>query len=60
MDGPKGKLEQEAAVIMLSGLITHSALMHGTLPTDDLIVTAVELILKALKTERPKGDNHRQ
>jgi hypothetical protein len=32
---------------MLSGAILNSALMHGRLPSDELIAAAVDLVLRA-------------
>jgi AcrR family transcriptional regulator len=39
--------ELEAATLMLSGAVLHSALMHGRLPPDEVIAAAVELVLRA-------------
>lgn len=38
--------ELDAATLMLCGAVLHSALMHGRLPTDDTIATAVDLVLR--------------
>lgn len=43
-----GGVELEAATLMLSGAILNSALMHGRLPSDDLIAAAVDLVLRAV------------
>ncbi len=38
----------EAAMRMLSGSISHTALMHGQLPTDEVITATVDLLLSGL------------
>jgi AcrR family transcriptional regulator len=43
--------QQHVAVMMLSGLVTHSVLMHGELPTDRHIHAAVDIILSALSSK---------
>ncbi len=40
--------ELEAAMRMLSGSVSHSALMHGQLPSDEVIAAVVDLILRSL------------
>jgi AcrR family transcriptional regulator len=40
--------ELEAAMRMLSGSVLHSALMHGQLPSDDVITAVVDLLLRGL------------
>jgi AcrR family transcriptional regulator len=40
--------QREAAMRMLSGSITHSALMHGELPSDEVIAATVDLLLRGL------------
>lgn len=40
--------ELEAAVAMLSGVVVCPALMYGRVPTDDVIDTAVAIVLKGL------------
>ena len=42
--------ELEAAVLMLTGLVINSALIHGQLPSDDLITTAVDLVLRDVRS----------
>jgi putative intracellular protease/amidase len=42
--------ELEAAALMLSGAVLHSALMHGRLPDDAVITAAVDLVLRAAGT----------
>ncbi|MEO8095383.1 MAG: TetR/AcrR family transcriptional regulator [Pseudolysinimonas sp.] len=37
--------ELEASVQMLAGMVTHSFLMHGVAPGDDVIDAAVEIVL---------------
>jgi AcrR family transcriptional regulator len=46
--------ELEAAMRMLSGAVLHSALMHGQLPSDDVIAATVDLLLRSLDA-RPFG-----
>jgi len=45
--------ELEAAALMLSGAVLHSALMHGRLPDDAVITAAVDLVLRAAGTGSP-------
>jgi len=45
--------ELEAAMRMLSGSISHSALMHGELPTDEVIAATVDLLLRGLDAVPP-------
>ncbi len=40
--------ELEAAMRMLSGSVSHAALMHGQPPADDVIEAVVDLLLRAL------------
>lgn len=40
--------ELEAAVLMLSGSVLYSTLLHGRTPTDDTIAAAVDLVLRSL------------
>jgi AcrR family transcriptional regulator len=40
--------ELEAATLMLCGAVLHGAMMHGTPPVDDVIVSAVDLTLRAI------------
>jgi AcrR family transcriptional regulator len=49
--------ELEAAMRMLSGSVLHSALMHGQLPTDDVIAAVVDLLLRGLK--RPTSESRK-
>jgi AcrR family transcriptional regulator len=39
---------REAAVLMLSGLVTHAVLMHGDGPSDDVVEAAVDIVLAGL------------
>ena len=43
-DGPTA----EAATLMLNGAVLHSVLMHGRPPSDEVIDTAVDLVMRAL------------
>jgi len=43
--------EREAAMRMLSGSVLHSALMHGELPSDDVIAATVDLMLRGLRSQ---------
>jgi hypothetical protein len=43
-DGP----EAEAAVQMLCGMVTHSVLMHGVPPNDDVVDAAVDIVVRGL------------
>jgi len=45
--------ELEAAMRMLSGSVLHSALMHGQLPSDDVIAATVDLVLRGLGVSLP-------
>lgn len=38
----------EAIVLMLCGTITHSVLMHGRVPDDDVVDAALEVVLRGL------------
>jgi hypothetical protein len=40
--------EREAAVLMLSGAVLQSTLLHGRLPGDDIIAASVDLVLRAV------------
>jgi len=40
--------ELEAAVAMLSGSVVQAALLHGRLPTDEVIAATVDLLLRGL------------
>ena len=40
--------ELEAAMRMLSGSVLQSALLHGYLPSDDVIAATVDLLLRGL------------
>jgi AcrR family transcriptional regulator len=44
LDGP----ELDAAVLMLTGAVLNSALLHGQLPSDSVIAAAVDLVLCTL------------
>lgn len=41
--------EREAAVLMLSGAVLHSAFLHGRYPDDDTIAASVDLVLRAAR-----------
>ena len=41
-------IEFEASVQMLCGMVTHSALMHGSPPSDEVIDAAVGVVLRGL------------
>lgn len=43
--------ELEAAMRMLSGSVLHNALMHGQLPTDQVIAATVDLMLRGLNVQ---------
>jgi AcrR family transcriptional regulator len=45
---PAAAARHEAAVLMLSGLVTHAVLMHGEGPTDEVIAAAVDMVLDGL------------
>jgi hypothetical protein len=49
--------EREAAVLMLSGAVLHSAFLHGRFPDDDTIAASVDLVLRAARRapRRPRG-----
>ncbi len=38
----------EAALLMLTGMVTHSVLMHGTPPSDEVLDTAVDIVVRGL------------
>ena len=40
--------ELEAATLMLCGAVLHGAMMHGRPPGDDVIASAVDLVLRAM------------
>lgn len=42
--------ELEAGMRMLSGSVLHSALLHGQLPSDDVLAATVDLLLRGLGT----------
>lgn len=47
--------ELEAATLMLCGAIVHSALTHGQIPSEELIETSVDLVLRGIGwTESPR------
>lgn len=47
--------ELEAATLMLCGAIVHSALTHGQIPSEELIETSVDLMLRGIGwTESPR------
>ena len=52
-------VELEASMRMLSGSVLQSALLHGELPSDDVIAAAVDLLLRGLDV-RPLGSAHPQ
>ena len=37
----------DAATLMLTGAVINSALLHGQIPEDEIIVAAVDVILRA-------------
>ena len=39
---------QEAALLMLCGMVTHSVLLHGKPPTTGVIDPAIEMVLSGL------------
>jgi AcrR family transcriptional regulator len=45
--------ELDAAVLMLTGAVLNSALLHGQLPSDAVIAAAVDLVLCTLERRRP-------
>ena len=47
-----GGTELEAATMMLSGSVLQSALLHGRLPSDDVIAATVDLMLRSLDVDR--------
>ncbi|MBV9794855.1 MAG: TetR/AcrR family transcriptional regulator [Actinobacteria bacterium] len=54
--------ELDAAVLMLTGMVINSAVVHGQLPSDDLIAAAVDLVLRGRTGRRldaPAGDEDR-
>ena len=44
-------IELEAATLMLCGAILHAALMHGELPSDEVITAAVDVTLHGLDVQ---------
>ena len=54
-DGP----ELEAAMRMLSGSVLHSALMHGRLPSDEVIEATVYLLLRGLGVSSARAEGRR-
>src|SRR6202012_1963920 len=49
LNGP----ELDAAVLMLTGAVLNSAVLHGQLPSDAVIAAAVDLVLCTLGRRRP-------
>ena len=49
LNGP----ELDAAVLMLTGAVLNSAVLHGQLPSDAVIAAAVDLVLCTLERRRP-------
>jgi AcrR family transcriptional regulator len=45
-----GGAELEAAVLMLTGAVINSAIVHGQLPTDSVIAAAVDLVLRGVSS----------
>ena len=43
----------EAAVLMLTGAVLNSAILHGRLPSDSVIAAAVDLVLRGAGQRRP-------
>ena len=39
---------REAAVLMLCGIVTHSMLMHGTAPSDEVLDAGVAIVIRGL------------
>jgi hypothetical protein len=45
-----GGVELEAAVSMLTGVVACPSIMFGTLPDDDVITAAVDIVLRSAKS----------
>ena len=46
--------ELEAAISMLAGVVACPTMMFGAVPEDDVIETAVDLMLRSVKGKRPR------
>lgn len=43
--------ELDAATLMLCGAVLHSTMMHGTPPSDEVIASAVDLVVRAIRSD---------
>ncbi len=44
--------EREAAALMLNGAVLYAAMLHGSPPSDDMVATIVDVVLRGLGTSR--------
>ncbi|MHA0289574.1 TetR/AcrR family transcriptional regulator [Mycobacterium sp. C3-094] len=51
-------VQLEAAISMLAGVVACPSLMFGTLPDDDVIEAAVDMVLANRKTKRARRDSN--